>query len=159
MSVRARRGLFVAVLLACMPLSGWAGTHDAWRAVLGDDVGSSLAVFWDLQVESFVNVLLVVLVLDQVHGLHRGDDGRWAVAPRGAAARAAVYAGLLALALVCSAEGPLRSVLGVPLPDDVAASMAHYFRRALEGALAALGVLLFLDLVRPGPLAAAELRP
>lgn len=151
MSVRARRGLFVGALLACMPLSGWAGTYDAWRALFGDDVGQALAVFWDLQVESFVNVLLVVLILDQLHGLHRGSDGRWSVAPRSRRARAVTYAGLAVLALVCSAEAPLRSVLEVPLPDDVAASVAHYFRRALEGVLATLGIALFLDLVRPGP--------
>jgi hypothetical protein len=62
-------------------------------------------------------------------------------------ARAATYAALVVLGVVCAAEGPLRDVLSVAAPDDVAASVAHYFRRALEGVLTVIGVMLFLDLV------------
>lgn len=149
MSVRARRALFVALLVACMPLAGWAGTYDLWRAVFGDDVGTSLAVFWDLQVETYVNVLLIVLVLDLVYRLRPNGIGGWCTSPSRWPVRAATYAGLALLALICAAEGPLRSVLQVPLPDDIAASVAHYFRRALEGVVATIGLMAFMDAVRP----------
>lgn len=153
MSLRVRWALYVSVLVACMPLSGWAGTYQAWRWVAGEDVGTSLAVFWDLQVESYVTALLVVVALDVVYGMHRADEGGWAFAPAGWPTHLAFYAGLVALAVVCSAEGPVRTALQVPLPDDIGASVAHYFRRALEAILAALGVMVFLDVVRPGGLA------
>ncbi len=149
MSFRSRRVLYVAALLACMPLAGWVGTYDLWRTAFGDDVGTSLAVFWDLQVESYVNVLLLVLILDGVYRLRPTGSGGWCISPRSRGVRAATYVGLAVLALVCAAEGPWRSVLEVPLPDDVAGSIAHYFRRALEGVMATIGLLAFVDLVRP----------
>jgi hypothetical protein len=62
-------------------------------------------------------------------------------------ARAAVYGVLSVLVIVCSAEGPLRDVFALGMPDDVAASVAHYFRRALEGVLTVIGLMLFLDLI------------
>lgn len=156
MNLGRRRLVFVGALVAIMPLSGWAGTYDAWRFLLGDDTGTSMALFWDLQVESWANALLVIGLLDLLYRLHRTPDGRWAVAPRGRQARLAAYAGLLVLALVCAAESPVRSVLEVPLPDDIAASVAHYLRRALEGVLATIGILIFLDWVRPGPFATLD---
>lgn len=152
MTFAARRAAFVAALLACMVLAGWAGTYQLWRWVAGDDVGTALAVFWDLQVESYVNVLTLALALDLTLGLHRRPEG-WAFAPRRRTARLATYAGLAVLTLVCAAEGPLRDVLTIPLPDDIARSVAHYARRGLEGVLATTGVLVFLDLVRPAGLA------
>ncbi|WCO68549.1 hypothetical protein PO878_07385 [Iamia majanohamensis] len=151
MTFAARRATYVAALLACMVLAGWAGTYQLWRWVAGDDVGTALAVFWDLQVESYVNVLTLALALDLTLGLHRGPEG-WAFAPRRRTARLATYGVLAALALVCAAEGPLRDVLALPLPDDIARSVAHYARRGLEGVLATMGVLVFLDLVRPAGL-------
>ncbi|QYG92216.1 hypothetical protein HC251_07030 [Iamia sp. SCSIO 61187] len=146
MSLGARRLAYVAGIAAIMPLSGWAGTYTAWRTVLGDDVGQALAVFFDLQVETWSTVILLAPIIDLVYGLHRTDRG-WDLAPRRGMARAATYAALAVLVLVCAAEGPLRDVLGVAAPDDVAASVAHYFRRALEGVLTVMGVMLFLDLV------------
>jgi small basic protein len=142
--------LYVGGLVACMLLSGWAGTYEAWRWLAGEQVGTSLAVFWDLQVESYVNVLLLVAALDIVYGMHRTDDGGWGFVPRGPRTHVAFYVALAVLAVVCSAEGPLRATLQVPLPDDIGASVAHYFRRALEAVLATLGVMVFLDVVRPG---------
>lgn len=146
MSTGARRLAYVAVIAAIMPLSGWAGTSTAWRTVVGDDVGGSLAVFFDLQVETWSTVILLAPIIDLVYGLHRTGRG-WDLAPRGRMDRAATYAALVVLALVCAAEGPLGDVLAVAAPDDVAASVAHYFRRALEGVLTVIGVMLFLDLV------------
>jgi hypothetical protein len=145
-SVAQRRIAYLAVLVAIMPLSGWAGTYTAWRTVFGDDVGTSLAVFFDLQVETWSTVGLFAPILDLVYGLHRTPRG-WDLAPRRAMARAATYGGLLVLVVVCSAEGPLRDVFQVVMPADVAASVAHYFRRALEGVLTAIGLMLFLDVV------------
>lgn len=150
-SIARRRAVFVAALVAIMPLSGWEVTYDAWRAVLGDDVGTSMAVFWDLQVETWWNALLVVLALDLVYGMHR-DGGRWAFAYRGRARHVAAYVGLAVLMLICAAEGPWRDVLQLVLPDDIGASVAHYFRRGLEGVMASIGVMVFLDVVRPGGL-------
>lgn len=152
MTVRARQAAYVAALLAAMPLSGWAGTATAWRALLGDDAGTSMARFWDLQVESYVTALLLVAVLDLVYGLHRRSDGRLAFTHRGRRRHLAAYAALVLLAVVCSAEGPWRTVLQVPLPDDVGASVAHYSRRALEAVLTVIGLMIFLDLVRPSGL-------
>lgn len=148
MSFELRRALFLAALVACMVGAGWAGTYQAWRWVAGEDVGTSLAVFWDLQVESYANVALLALVVDLVYGLRREPRG-WVLVPRRAALRAIAVIGLIGLALACAAEGPLRSVLQVPLPDDIGASVAHYFRRALEGVLATIGVMVFLEVVRP----------
>lgn len=147
MSVAARRATYLVVMAAIMPLSGWAGTYTAWETVFGADVGHALAVFFDLQVETWSGVLLIAPAIDLVYGMHHTDEG-WDFAPRPWPVRAAVYA-----ALVCSAEGPVRDVLDVGLPTDIATSVAHYLRRALEGVLTAIGVLLFLDLVRPGRLA------
>lgn len=158
MTFTARRALFVAALLACMVLGGWSGTYAAWRAIAGDDVGTALAVFWDLQVESYFNVLTLALALDLVYGLHRTDRG-WRFAPRSRMIRILAYVVLAGLTLVCAAEGPLRTLLQVPLPDDIGASVAHYFRRGLEGVLATIVVMAFLDLVRPAgltPLLAAS---
>jgi hypothetical protein len=145
-STAARRAIYMAVLVAIMPLSGWAGTYTAWRTIFGDDVGQSLAVFFDLQVETWSTVGLFAPIVDLVYGLHRSPTG-WAFAPRRGMARAATYGGLLVLTLVCSAEGPLRDVFDVVLPLDVATSVAHYFRRALEGVLTVIGLMLFLDLI------------
>jgi len=145
MSLGARRLTYLAVLVAIMPLSGWGGTYTAWRTIFGDDVGQSLAVFFDLQVETWSAVGLFAPIVDLVYGLHRTPQG-WDFAPRRWMARAATY-GALALVIVCSAEGPLRDIFDVVLPGDVAASVAHYFRRALEGVLTAVGLMLFLDLV------------
>ncbi len=157
MSTAGRRVVYLGVLVAIMPLSGWAGTYTAWQTVLGDDVGRSLAVFFDLQVETWSTVGLFAPIVDLVYGLHRRPGG-WALAPRRGMARLATYGALLVLVLVCSAEGPLRDVFDVALPLDVATSMAHYFRRALEGVLTVIGLMLFLDLVvlpsttsRPSP--------
>ena len=158
MSTAARRAAYLTVLVAIMPLSGWAGTYTAWKAIFDDDVGLSLAIFFDLQVETWSTVGLFAPIVDLVYGLHRGPSG-WELAPRRGMARAATYGGLVVLALVCSAEGPLRDLFDVVLPLDVATSLAHYFRRALEGVLTVLGLMLFLDLIvlpsrrraRPGP--------
>jgi len=150
MSLAARRGTYVAVIVAIMPLSGWGGTYTAWRTVFGDDMGQSLAVFFDLQVETWSTVVLFAPILDLVYGLHRTPRG-WDFAPRRAMARAATYGVLLVLVIVCSAEGPLRDVFDLVLPGDIAASVAHYFRRALEGVLTVIGLMLFLDaIVLPG---------
>lgn len=146
MTLPRRRLVYVAVVLAIMPLSGWAGTYTAGRTVFGDDVGRSLAVFFDLQVETWSGVVLFAPILDVVYGLHRAD-GHWALAPRRGMARAATYGALAVLTVVCSAEGPLRDVFDVVLPADVALSVAHYVRRALEGVLTVIGLMLFLDLV------------
>lgn len=146
MSTTSRRAIYLAVVVAIMPLSGWAGTYTAWRAVFGDDVGTSLAVFFDLQTETWATVVLFAPIVDLVYGLHRTPTG-WDLAPRRGMARAATYGGLLVLALVCSAEGPMRDVFDVALPADVASSVAHYLRRALEGVLTVIGLMLFLDLV------------
>lgn len=105
-----------------------------------------------LQVESYFTVLLVVVALDVVYGMHQTDDGRWGFAPRAGRARVAAYLILLVLALVRSAEAPVCAALQLPLPDDIGASVAHYFRRGLEGVLTSLGLMLFFDLVRPGAL-------
>lgn len=150
-SIARRRAVFVAVLVAIMPLSGWEVTYDAWRAVLGDDAGTAMATFWDLQVETWWNALLVVLALDLVYGMHR-TGGRWAFAHQGMRRHVAMYLGLVVLMLICAAEGPWRDVLQLVLPDDIGASVAHYFRRALEGVMATVGVMVFLDVVRPGGL-------
>lgn len=152
MTLRTRQAIYVVALLVAMPLSGWAGTAAAWRALLGDGAGRSMATFWDLQVESYVTALLLVAVLDVVYGLHRASDGRLAFAHRGWRRHIVAYAGLVVLTIVCGAEGPLRTVLQVPLPDDVGASLAHYSRRALEAVLTVLGLMAFLDLLRPGGL-------
>lgn len=152
MSLRTRQAIYVAALLVAMPLSGWAGTATAWRALLGDDAGGSMAIFWDLQVESYVTALLLVAVLDLVYGLHRSSDGRLTFAHRGWRRHLVAYAGLVVLAAVCSAEGPVRTVLEVPLPDDVGSSLAHYLRRSLEAVLTVLGLMAFFDLLRPGGL-------
>lgn len=133
------------------PLTGWAGTYDVWRLLLGDDAGTSMAVFFDLQVETYSNVLTFALVLDLVYGLHWGDGG-WSWAPRGSRARFLAYGALIALTGICAARGPLRTVLEVPFPDDIAASVAQYFRRALEGVMATIGLVVFLDVVKPGGL-------
>lgn len=146
MSVARRRALYLAVIVAIMPLSGWAGTYTAWRTVFGDDIGQSLAVFFDLQVETWSTVALFAPILDLVYGLHRGPRG-WALAPRPVRDRLATYAALAVLTLVCSAEGPLADGFDLLLPTDVAGSVAHYFRRALEGVLTVIGLMLFLDLV------------
>jgi len=148
-----RRVVWVAALVAAMPLSGWAGTYAGWRAVLGEAAGTAMAVFWDLQVESYVTALLLVGILELVYGLHRRGDGRWAVARRGGGAHILAYAGLLVLVAVCSAEGPVRDILQLALPHDIGASVAHYLRRSLEAVLTVGGLMLFLDLVRPGPFA------
>jgi hypothetical protein len=145
-STTARRIVYLAVLVAIMPLSGWGGTYTAWRTIFGDDVGQSLAVFFDLQVETWSTVGLFAPIVDLVYGLHRTPSG-WALAPRRGMARAATYGGLVVLALVCSAEGPLRDVFDVALPLDIATSVAHYFRRALEGVLTVIGLMLFLDVI------------
>jgi hypothetical protein len=145
-STAARRLVYLAVLVAIMPLSGWAGTYTAWQTVFGDDVGRSLAVFFDLQVETWSTIGLFAPILDLVYGLHRTPGG-WELAPLRGMARAATYGGLLVLVLVCSAEGPLRDVFDIALPLDIATSVAHYFRRALEGVLSVIGLMLFLDLV------------
>lgn len=158
MTLRTRQAIYVVALLAAMPLSSWAGTAAAWRALLGDDAGRSMATFWDLQVESYVTALLLVAVLDAVYGLHRSSDGRLAFAHRGWRRHLAAYAGLIALAVVCSAEGPLRTVLQLPLPDDVGSSVAHYIRRSLEAVLTVLGLMAFLDLLRPGGLRLGPVR-
>lgn len=150
MSLPVRRAVYFTLLAACMPLTGWAGSYDAWRWLLGEDVGTSLAVFFDLQVETYSTVLTLALVLDVVYGLHWGDGG-WGWAPR-RSARILAYAALVVLVGICAARAPLRSVLEVPLPDDIAASIAQYFRRALEGVLTTLGLMVFLDVVRPGGL-------
>ncbi|HEV7722438.1 MAG TPA: hypothetical protein VGO60_14190 [Iamia sp.] len=158
MSLGARRLIYLAVVVAIMPLSGWGGTYTAWRTIFGDDVGQSLAVFFDLQVETWSAVALFAPIVDLIYGLHRTPQG-WDLAPRRGIARAAAYGALLVLVVACSGEGPLRDVFDVALPGDVAASVAHYFRRALEGVLTVIGLMLFLDLiVRPGrrrPLASA----
>ncbi len=152
----ARRVVYLAVLVAIMPLSGWDGTYTAWETVFGDDVGHSLAVFFDLQVETWSTVGLFAPIIDLVYGLHRSPTG-WAFAPRRGMARAATYGGLAVLALVCSAEGPLRDLFDVVLPLDIATSTAHYFRRALEGVLTVMGLMLFLDvIVLPGRSARAQ---
>jgi hypothetical protein len=122
-----------------------------------EPAGEAMARFWDLQVETWVNALLFVFILDFVYRMHRGADGGWEFAPVSTKVRAGVYAGLVLLMLVCSAEGPLRNVLEVPLPNDIAASVARYFRRALEGVLAVIGLMIFMDFVRPGRL--SEARP
>jgi hypothetical protein len=164
-STAARRVAYLAVLVAIMPLSGWGGTYTAWRTIFGDDVGQSLAVFFDLQVETWSTVGLFAPIVDLVYGLHRSPTG-WAFAPRRGMARAATYGGLLLLALVCSAEGPLRDLFDVVLPLDVATSTAHYFRRALEGVLTVIGLMLFLDVIilpslpsRPSRRRSAEAAP
>jgi hypothetical protein len=150
-STAARRVVYLAVLVAIMPLSGWGGTYTAWRTIFGDDVGQSLAVFFDLQVETWSTVGLFAPIIDLVYGLHRSPTG-WALAPRRGMARAATFGALLLLTLVCSAEGPLREVFDIALlPLDVATSVAHYFRRALEGVLTAIGLMLFVEvIVLPG---------
>lgn len=146
MSTARRRVIYLGVLVAIMPLSGWGGTYTAWRTIFGDDIGQSLAVFFDLQVETWSTVGLFAPIVDLVYGLHRTPTG-WALAPRRGMARAAVYGGLLALVVVCSAEGPLRDLLQIVMPNDIAASVAHYLRRAIEGVLTAIGLMLFLDLI------------
>jgi hypothetical protein len=146
MSTARRRVIYLAVLVAIMPLSGWAGTYAAWRTIFGDDVGRSLAVFFDLQVETWSTVGLFAPILDLVYGLHRTPQG-WDLLPRRGMARAVTYGALVALAVVCAAEAPLRDVFTFVLPDDIAASVAHYFRRALEGVLTVIGLMLLLDLV------------
>jgi hypothetical protein len=151
-SVAVRRLTYLTVIVAIMPLSGWAGTYAAWRAVLGDDVGGALAVFFDLQVETWSFLVLFAPILDLVYGLHRAPDG-WAFAPRDAVVRATVAGALVVLVVVCSAERALREAGALALPDDIAASTAHYLRRAVEGVLTALGLVLFLELLRPGRLA------
>jgi len=151
-SVRARRITYIVVMLAIMPLSGWDGTYTMWETLLGQDVGHSMAVFWDLQVETWSGVILFAPIIDLAYGMHRTPDG-WDFAPKGWRVRGAIYAALVVLALVCSAEGPLRDVFDVALPADVALSTAHYFRRALEGVLTVIGLMIFLDFVRPGRLA------
>jgi len=157
-SVAARRLTYLAVLVAIMPLSGWGGTYTAWRTIFGDDAGQSLAVFFDLQVETWSTIVLFAPIVDLLYGLHRTPQG-WDLAPRRGMARAATYGALLGLVLVCSAEGPLGDIFDVVLPGDVAASVAHYFRRALEGVLTVIGLMLFLDLIvlpgrRPQPASA-----
>lgn len=150
MSLNARRATYVGVIVLAMATMGWEVVYDMWRAVLGDDAGEAMARFWDLQVESYWNALLFVLVLDFVYGMHRGADGGWEFSIAPWRVHGAVYAALAVLTLVCSAEGPLRNVLEVPLPDDIANSVAHYFRRALEGVMATIGLMIFMDFVRPG---------
>lgn len=152
MTLGQRRAAYVVALLVAMPLSGWAGSYAAWRWLLGDDTGTAMATFWDLQVESYVTALLFVAALDLVYGLHRRADGGWGFAHRGWRVHAGFYAALIVLVLICSAEGPWRQVLQVVLPDDIGASVAHYFRRALEAVLAVLGLMAFLDVIRPGGL-------
>lgn len=152
MSLPARRVLYFATLLAIMVVAGWAGTDAAWEAVLGEDAGRSMAVFWDLQVETWVTAPLVVGALDVVYGLGRDPDGRWAFAYRGRRAHVLWYLGLVVLTGVCAAEGPVGDVLRPLLGNDVGTSIAHYLRRALEAPLTALGIMAFLDLVRPGGL-------
>lgn len=146
MSTAQRRWAYLAVLVAIMPLSGWAGTYTAWRTIFGDDVGQSLAVFFDLQVETWSTIILFAPIVDLLYGLHRTPTG-WELLPRRGMARAATYGALAVLVVVCSAEGPLRDLFDVVLPLDVATSVAHYFRRALEGVLTAIGLMLFLDLI------------
>lgn len=158
MSPRVRRAVYFTLLAACMPLTGWAGTYDAWRWIAGDDIGTSMAVFFDLQVETYANVLLFALVLDNVYGLHWGDGG-WSWVPRGRRARVIAYVGLVVLVGVCAARDSLRGVLEVPLPYDVAASVAQYLRRASEGVMATIGLMIFLDVVRPGGLDLSRPRP
>jgi hypothetical protein len=145
-STARRRAAYLAVLVAIMPLSGWAGTYTAWRTVFGDDVGQSLAVFFDLQVETWSTIGLFAPILDLIYGMHRTPQG-WDLAPRRGMARAGTYGCLLVLVIFCSAEGPLRDLFAIAMPDDIATSVAHYFRRALEGVLTAIGLMLFLDLV------------
>lgn len=146
MSTARRRIVYLAVLAAIMPLSGWAGTYTAWRTIFGDDVGQSLAVFFDLQVETWSGVILFAPIVDLLYGLHRTPQG-WDFTPRRRMARAATYGALLALVIVCSAEGPLGDIFAVVVPDDIASSVAHYFRRALEGVLTVIGLMMFLDLI------------
>jgi hypothetical protein len=82
--------------------------------------------------------------------MHRGTDGGWEFAPASIKVRLATYAALVLLCLVCSAESPLRDVLQPVLGDNVGASVAHYFRRALEGVMATIGLMIFMDFVKPG---------
>lgn len=154
MTLLRSQAAYVLGMVGLMLLSSWDGTHRAWEAVLGDDAGAAMAQFWDLQVESYAFAVLVPFVFSGVYGLHRAEAG-WAVAVSGRA-RLVGYVALVLLSVVCAAEGPVRDLLAVAAPDDVARSLAHYLRRALEGVLAMIGIMLFFDLVRPGPFAAAR---
>lgn len=150
MSLNARRATYAALIVLAMVTMGWEVVHDLWRTVLGDDAGEAMARFWDLQVESYWNTLLFVFILDFIYGMHRGTDGGWEFARASLKVRLATYAALVLLCLVCSAEGPLRDVLQPLLGDNVGASVAHYFRRALEGVIATIGLMIFMDFVKPG---------
>ncbi len=149
---RVRRAVYYLVLLALPVVTGWAGTDAAWRAVLVDDVGGSLSVFWDLQIESWATALALAASLDAIYRLRPAPGGGWAAAPRPPSTRVAWALVLLGVALACSAEGATRAVLDVVAPSDIAASVAHTLRRMLEGVLTAIGVLVFLELFAPGPL-------
>lgn len=144
MSHRARSGLFLAVLAAVLPLSGWSRTHDAWRAVLGDDVGGALAVYFDLQVETWVNVWLLAAALDVIYRVHRHEGG-WRISPRSVRTRVLVQLGLLALVVAGAADGATLSVLEVVLPDGFAGWLASILRRGIEGVLATMAVLALID--------------
>src|SRR5688572_11465917 len=141
MSLNARRGSYAALIVLAMVTMGWEVVYDLWRTVLGDRAGEAMARFWDLQVESYWNALLFVFILDFVYGMYRGIDGGWEFAPASLKVRLTTYAALVLLCLVCSAEGPLRNMLQPLLGDTVGASVAHYFRRALEGVMATIGLM------------------
>ena len=150
MSLNARRGTYAALTVLAMVIMGWEVVYDLWRTVLGDAAGEAMARFWDLQVESYWNALLFVFILDFIYGMHRGTDGGWGFAPASLKVRLATYAALVLLCLVCSAESLLRDVLQSLFGDNVGASVAHYLRRALEGVMATIGLMIFMDFVKPG---------
>ena len=152
MSLNARRGTYAALIVLAMGTTGWQVVYDLWRTVLGDDAGEAMARFWDLQVESYWNALLFVFILDFIYGMHRGADGGWGFAPASLKVRLATYSALVLLCIVCSAESPVRDVLQPLLGENVGASVAHYFRRALEGVMTTIGLMIFMDFVKPGRL-------
>lgn len=162
MSRRARRDVaYTLAVVAVAALSAWDGTHRAWEAVLGADAGRAMAEFWDLQVETWAFAVLVPAVLGGLYRLRWSTAHGWRITPPSRALRLSALLALTVVALVCSAEGPVRELLTPVLGDATGASLAHYLRRGLEGVLSMAILLVFLETVRPGPFAvvASDDRP
>jgi hypothetical protein len=146
--MRIRRAIYIAVILFLMWFTTTTTFLELCQDLLGDDVGTAQATFWNLQCETYFTVLMLIFVLEWTWQLRRDQRG-WTVETPSTSRRVASYAIFGVLALVCAAEKVNREVLEVLLPNDIAFSLAHYLRRGLEAPLTILPLLLFFDLVLP----------
>jgi hypothetical protein len=147
-STGVRRIAYVLAMLFLMWFTTTTTFLDLCTSLLGDDIGTAQATFWNLQCETYYTVVMVIFVLEWTWGLRRDAHG-WTVETPTTARRLSTYALFAALAVLMAAERPVREVLEVALPNDIAFSIAHYLRRGLEAPLTILPLLVFFDGVLP----------